>query len=200
LANLALTDAAVIDCITIDANGTVSEVEPEEFESIKGENLIGQKHISDTINSKLFSGFHFIRAVENVYAMDSEMPVFSKDGKILGMVSLMFNQSQFFARVLAPFQPGGNSKIWVSKADDGTILFETDAAQIMLNKSSTLYQGYPDLLNLFDKMSVERSGYGGYEFLDQSHGQTIKNGCFWTTIPGKGTEMRIVLTLEIGRS
>jgi hypothetical protein len=153
--------------------------------------------VNDTINTKRYSGFHFINAVEGFYAIDSEMPVFDKNGIFMGTVSLMFNSSQFFGNVLAAFQPAGNSNIWVSKADDGTILFDTDPTQALLNKSSSLYQDYPELLKLFDRMSIERTGYETYEFLDEAHGETIKKGCYWTTIPNDGTKMRLVLTLEL---
>ena len=197
LSNLTNEDAAVIDCVTIDPNGTVHEVQPASFESVKGVNLLWQEHINDTINTKHYSGFYFINAVEGIRAIDSEMPIFSENGTFLGTVSLMLNNSQFFGRVLAPYQPGGNSKIWMSKADDGTVLYETDSSQMLLNKSSSMYQDYPELLKIFDKMSLERTGYATYEFLDESHGETIKKGCYWTTISNEGTEMRIVLTLEL---
>lgn len=197
LSNLTQADSAVIDCITIDVNGTVREVEPESFASVKGENLRWQKHVNDTLNIRLYLGFYFIDAVEGSYAIDSEMPVFDRNGTLIGTVSLMFNNSQFFERVLAPFQPGGNSKIWVCKADDGTILYETDPSQILLNKSSSIYQEYPEILKLADRMSAERTGYGTYGFLDQSHGEAVEKGCYWATIPNEGTEMRIVLTTQI---
>lgn len=197
LSNLTNADPAVIDCITVGADGTVLEVEPASFESIKGDNLLWQKHVNDTINAKLYSGFYFIESVEGPYGIDSEMPVFDVNGTFLGTVSLMFNGSQFFERVLAPFQPLGDSKMWVSKADDGTILYETDPSQILLNKSSSLYRDFPSLLELMDRMSAERTGYETYEFLDQSHDETIKKGCYWTTIPNQGTEMRLAFTLAI---
>ena len=197
LSRLVLADPSVIDCITIDPAGTVREVEPSSFESIKGVNLKAQEHINNTINTRLFSGFHLIKAVEGVCAIDSEMPVFDRNGIFIGTVSFMFNSSQFFESVLAPLQPGGNSKIWVSKADDATILYDTDPQQILLNKSSPMYQNYPELLVLSDRMNIERTGYGTYMFLDQSHGETIEKGCYWTTIPNKGTQMRLVLTLEL---
>jgi hypothetical protein len=197
LSNLTMVDAAIIDCITIGANGTVREVEPMSFENVKGANLKWQKHVNDTISTRLYSGLHFIKAVEGLYAIDSEMPVFDKNGTFMGMVSLMFNNSQFFGRVLAPFQPSGNSKIWMSEADDGTILYETDPTQVLLNRSSSLYQDYPEILKLFVRMGVERTGYGTYEFFDESHAETIKKGCYWTTIPNRGTEMRLILTLEL---
>lgn len=196
LSKLTLADASVIDCITIDTDGIVREVEPESFEGVKGQSLKEQDQVNDTLASRLYSGFHFIKAVEGLYAIDSEMPVFDQNGSFIGTVSFMFNHSQFFGRVLAPFQPGGNSKIWVSKADDATILYETDPSQILLNISSALYQDYPELLGLFDRMSMERTGFGTYRFLDQSHGETVKKGCYWTTIPNEGSEMRIVLTQE----
>lgn len=197
LSRLVLADPSVIDCITIDPAGIVREVEPSSFESIKGVNLKAQEHINNTINTRLYSGFHLIKAVEGVYAIDSEMPVFDRNGIFIGTVSFMFNSSRFFENVLSPFQPGGNSKIWVSKADDATILYDTDPSQILLNESSPMYQNYPELLVLLDRMSIERTGYGTYEFLDQSHGETIKKGCYWTTIPNQGTQMRLVLTLEL---
>ncbi len=197
LSNLTRADSSVIDCITIDGNGTVREVAPESFESMKGENLLGQQHVNDTLNTRQYSGFHFINAVEGFSAIDAEMPVFDRNGTFIGTVSLLFNSSQFFGRVLAPFQPGGDSKLWVSKADDGTILYETDPSQILLNISSPIYQDYPQLLALLEKMISERTGYGTYEFLDQSHGVTIKKGCYWATIPNKGTDMRLVLTLKL---
>jgi len=158
LSRLVLADPSVIDCITIDPAGTVHEVEPSSFESVKGENLKAQEHINNTINTRLYSGFHFIKAVEGVCAIDSEMPVFDRNGTFIGTVSFMFNSSQFFESVLAPFQPGGNSKIWVSKADDATILYDTDHSQILLNESSPMYQNYPELLVLLDRMSIERTG------------------------------------------
>jgi len=178
LSNLTMEDASVIDCITIDVNGAVREVEPMSFESVKGANLKQQKHVNDTINTKLYSGFHFIKAVEGLYGIDAEMPVFDKNGTFMGTVSLMFNSSMFFESALAAFQPAGNSKIWVSKADDATILFDTDPAQVLLNRSSPLYQNYTQLLRLFDRMSFERTGYETYEFLDESHAETIKKGCY----------------------
>ncbi len=197
LSDLTKVVPSVIDCITIDANGTVREVEPISFESMKGENLKGQEHVNDTINTRMYSGFHFIRAVEGLHAIDSEMPVFDRNGTFMGTVSLMFNSSQFFGSVLEAFQPAGNSNIWVSKADDATILYDTDPTQALFNRSSSLYQDFPELLRLFDRMSVERTGYEAYEFLDESHAGTIKKGCFWTTIPNRGTQMRLVLTLEL---
>jgi hypothetical protein len=197
LSRLMLADPSAIDCITIDPTGAVREVEPSSFESVNGVNLKSQEHINYTINTRLYSGFYLIKAVEGVYAIDSEMPVLDRNGTFIGTVSFLFNNSQFFENVLSPFQPGGNSKIWVSKADDATILYDTDPSQILLNESSPVYQNYPELLELSDRMSVERTGYGTYEFLDQSHGEAIKKGCYWTTIPTHGTQMRIILTLEL---
>jgi hypothetical protein len=197
LLNLTKADTSVIDCVTIDASGIVREVEPTSFKSVKGENLKGQSQVNDTISTGLYSGIHFINAVEGLQAVDSEMPVFDRNGTLIGTVSLLFNSSQFFGKILDPFQPAGNSNIWVSRADDATILFDPDPAQAFFNKSSSLYQDYPELLRLFDRMSFERTGYQTYEFLDEGHSETIKKGCYWTTIPNKGTEMRLVLTLEL---
>jgi hypothetical protein len=197
LSNLTKADTSVIDCITIDANGTVREVEPASFESVKAANLKWQEHVNDTINTRIYSGFYFIKAVEGLHAIDSEMPVFDRNGTFIGTVSLMFNSSQFFGSVLKSFQPAGNSNIWVSKTDDATILFDTDPTQALFNRSSSLYQDYPELLKLFDRMSIERTGYEAYEFLDESHAETIEKGCYWTTIPNRGTQMRLVLTLEL---
>jgi len=197
LLNLTRADPSVIDCVTIDVGGIVREVQPQSFKSVKGENLLGQSQVNDTISTGMYSGIHFINAVEGLQAIDSEMPVFDRNGTLIGTVSLMFNSSQFFGNVLEPFQPAGNSNIWVSLADDATILFDPDPSQAFFNKSSSLYQDYPELLRLFDRMGLERTGYQTYDFLDEAHSKTIKKGCYWTAIPNRGTEMRLVLTLEI---
>lgn len=197
LLNLTRADPSVIDCVTIDSSGIVREVQPQSFDSMKGESLLGQSQVNDTIRTGMYSGIHLINAVEGLQAIDSEMPVFDGNGTLIGTVSLMFNSSQFFGNVLKPFQPSGNSNIWVSRADDATILFDTDPSQAFFNKSSSLYQDYPELLSLFDRMSLERTGYQTYDFLDEAHSKTIKKGCYWTTIPNRGTEMRLVLTLEL---
>ena len=197
LRNLTRADPSVIDCVTIDSSGIVLEVQPESFGSVRGENLMGQSQVNDTINRRMYSGIHLINAVEGLQAIDSEMPVFDRNGTLIGTVSLMFNSSQFFGNVLKPFQPSGNSNIWVSRADDAAILFDTDPSQAFFNKSSSLYQDYPELLSLFHRMSLERTGYQTYDFLDEAHSKTIKKGCYWTTIPNRGMEMRIVLTLEL---
>jgi hypothetical protein len=197
LLNLTKADPSVIDCVTIDASGIVREVQPQSFESMKGENLIGQNQVNDTIRTGMYSGIHLINAVEGWQAIDSEMPVFDGNGTLIGTVSLMFNSSQFFGNVLKPFQPAGNSNIWVSRAEDAAILFDTDPSQALFNKSSSLYQDYPELLSLFDRMSLERTGYQTYDFLDEVHSRTIKKGCYWTAIPNRGMQMRLVLTLEI---
>jgi hypothetical protein len=76
-------------------------------------------------------------------------------------------------------------------------LNDTDPSQLLLNKSSAIYQDYPELFKIFDRMSAERTGYGTYGFFDQPHGETIKKGCYCTTIPNRGTEMRIALTLQL---
>lgn len=197
LLNLTKADPSVIDCVTIDASGIVREVQPQSFESVKGENLMGQSQVNDTIRTGMYSGIHLINAVEGWQAIDSEMPVFDGNGTLIGTVSLMFNSSQFFGNVLKPFQPAGNSNIWVSRAEDAAILFDTDPSQALFNKSSSLYQDYPELLRLFDRMSLERTGYQTYDFLDEVHSRTIKKGCYWTAIPNRGMQMRLVLTLEI---
>jgi hypothetical protein len=200
LSNLTASDSAVVDCITIDPNGTVREVEPAEFDMVKGMNLLWQEQVNYTINTRLWSGFTFIKSVEGMYAIDSEMPVFDRRGSFIGTVSFMFNASQLFGRVLAPFQAGDSSKIWVMAAEDATVLYETDGSQISSNRSSSVYQSYPAILALMERMSAERTGYGTYDFLGQSHMETIRKGCYWTTIPNKGTEMRLVLTLNLDAS
>ena len=47
--------------------------------------------------------------------------------------------------------------------------FFLDIAQ----QTSSIFQDYPDILSLIDRLSVERTGYGTYEFLDKN-GETIK--------------------------
>ncbi|MGB7571937.1 MAG: hypothetical protein WBL87_09295, partial [Methanothrix sp.] len=49
LSKLTAADSSAIDCITIDTDGIVREVEPESFEGVKGQSLKEQDQVNDTL-------------------------------------------------------------------------------------------------------------------------------------------------------
>lgn len=196
LNNLTHTDPSVIDCITIDINGTILAVEPEEYRNITGINLASQEHIHQLLATKLPTGFRSIMSVEGFYAIDCALPVFNEAGDFIGASTVMFNASKFFSRIIGPYQPGGGAKFWVMDTK-GVILYETDSSQIEMSMEDPIFEQFPVLLALSERTMAERSGYGTYEFFDESHQQIIKRGSYWTTTGNLGDEFRLILTVDL---
>lgn len=101
----------MIDCITISPNGTILEVEPKDYQSIKGIDISNQEHIKELLVSKRPTGFHSIKSVEGIYAVDCDAPVFNESGEFIGAASIMINATKFFSQAVGPIQPGRQSQI-----------------------------------------------------------------------------------------
>lgn len=198
LEKLLRMDPSQIDIITVGCNGTVMEVMPDSYQSIKGANIGDQGQIKELFASKVGAGYDFIKTIEGSGALNIAEPVFDEQGQLVGAVSLLINASDLFHRTLAPFQPStGNAKLWIMQAENGRVLYDTDASQIGLTLSDPVYRSFPQLLELGRRVSRERTGFGSYEFFDQDHRKTIKKGVYWTTLANPGVEIRLLLTVEL---
>jgi hypothetical protein len=89
LLNLTRMDPSIIDCITIDPNGIILEVEPKEYQHIKGANISYQDHIKKLLTSKRPLGFEAIEPIEGFYALECGAPVFNEKGEFMGAASMI---------------------------------------------------------------------------------------------------------------
>jgi hypothetical protein len=139
----------------------------------------------------------YIKTTEGFYAVDFAVPVFDEKGCLIGATATMLNATEFLGRILASYQLENGSKIWVMQPY-GLILYETDASQIGLNASENpMFKQSPDLVAVIEKIRMDRSGYGTYEFYNDQHTQKMKKGLYWTTIYHQGEPIRLMLTVEL---
>jgi len=194
LTNLTVVGPWVIDCITFDLNGTIIEVEPEEYRYVAGMSIIDQPHIQQLLSTGRPVGLAYIESVEGLYSMDFDSPIFDEDGRLMGAVSVLVNTTEFFDQVLAPYQPGGPAKIG-ALMPDGTIIYNTDAVQIGRNPfTDPLYAEFSELLTLAKRAETDRTGKGSYEIF----GTTRQ--AFWTTVDYQGREIRLLLSVDVGEN
>jgi hypothetical protein len=194
LTNLTAVGPWVIDCITFDLNGTIIEVEPDEYRYVAGMSIIDQEHIQQLLSTGRPVGLAYIESVEGLYSMDFDSPIFDENMRLVGAVSVLVNSTEFFEAVLAPYQPGGPAKIG-ALMPDGTIIYNTDAEQIGKNPfTDPLYAEFSELLALARRAETERTGKGAYEIFG-----TTRQG-FWTTVDYQGREIRLLLSVDVGEN
>lgn len=180
----------VVDCITVDLDGNIVEVRPAEYQHVEGTSIRDQEHIERLFSTKRPVGLAYIKSVEGFYAMDFASPIFDEEDRFAGAVTVLVNSTELFGQALAPYQPDGRAKIW-AMMPDGTIIYDSEAEQIGRNTfSDPLFQQFPELLAVGERVEMERSGYGAYEIFGTAR------DVFWTTADYQGKEIRLLLSLD----
>jgi len=188
LSNLTGLEPWVVDCITIDLNGTIVEVAPEEYQEVRDTSIRDQEHIERLFSTKRPAGLAYIMSVEGFYAMDFASPIFDEEGKLIGAVTILINSTELFGSALEPYQPGGSANIWVMMPD-GTVIYDTNAEEISRNTfTDPLFQPCSDLLAVAERVKMERSGKGSYEISGTAR------DVFWTTVDYQGEEIWLLLS------
>lgn len=180
----------VVDCITVDGDGVIAEVMPTEYQEVEGTSIGDQEHIKELISTRRPVGLAYIDSVEGVRAMDFASPIFDEEGWFVGAVTVLVNPAELFGAILAPHQPQGGAKIW-AMMPDGTIISDPDADQIGRNTfSDPLFQPFPELLAMAERVEMERSGRGTYKISGTEY------ELLWTTIDYQGREIRLLLSMS----
>ncbi len=180
----------VVDCITVDLNGTIVEVMPEEYQHVSGTSIIDQEHIERLLSTRRPAGLAYIESVEGFRALDFASPIFDEEGRLIGAVTVLVNSTEFLGTVLGPHQSEGSAKIW-AMMPDGTIISDPEAEQIGKNTfTDPIFQPFPDLLAVAGRVEMERTGIGRYEISGTAR------DVFWTTADYQGSEIRILLSVD----
>lgn len=187
-------NAYIIDIITCDTHGVVLAAEPEKYRGIEGVNLTGDAKTDEWILNKVPVMSDTFLTHEGVYGSGYGCPVFAQDGSFLGGVSTLYNAAALMNGTLQPLSAGTGFTWWCMQLN-GTLVYDTDAAQIGLNQlNGPEYIAFPELVTISWVMVNQSSGYGVYHFLKTlASGQTITKECFWTTVGAETIEWRLVL-------
>jgi hypothetical protein len=177
-----------IDCATVDLEGRMVSVMPEEYKKYKGADISDQEQVKQLMTTRkpVLSGI--FRSVEGIHALDIEYPVFSKDEKLAGSVSVLVRSSHFLAPIIESIQEGFNGDVWVIQRDS-RILYRSDEKQI----GSELFMEpvYKFCRELLSAGNPKESGY--WDLTESGHEGTFKRKVFWETVDLYGTEWRIIV-------
>jgi len=187
-------DPYIIDIITVDTHGVVLAAEPEQYRGIEGVNLTGDAKTDEWLLYKVPVMIDTFLAYEGVYGSGYGCSVFAEDGSFLGGVSILYSAAAMLNGTLLPLSAGTGFTWWCMQTN-GTLVYDTDAAQIGLNQLvGPEYVAYPELVAVSWKMVNESSGYGVYHFLRTlDSGQTITKEIFWNTVGAEGIEWRLAV-------
>ena len=196
----------LVEAVTFDIEGRIVVAECDDCEGAEGAqgaDIGGQEHISHVLNTRnpAFSGEFLL--VEGYMGTAIAYPVFSEDGGLLGGISAILEPEDLMDRLVAPhlgYDVTTRSQIidysfWAMDPD-GLILYDRDEGQIgKLLFEDPLYQPFPSLLDLGERIAAERAGHGYYSFQVAEGDETVvTKESYWTTAGLHGRDWRLVLT------
>ena len=182
-----------IDCATIDSAGILRIIEPAEYRPYEGTDVSGQPAVQQLLRtgqsvfSDAFAGF------EGIASVAFASPVFVGGSGLAGAASLQVSPSELCDAIIAPAVAGTQLDSWVMQRD-GLIVYETDPTQIGLNLfTDPLYQPYPELIALGERIAAEPRGVGYYSFLIHGTDTVVKKKAVWDTVALYDNEWRVVI-------
>jgi len=189
----------IVDTCTIDSNGKMVMVEPEEYNKYAGSDISGQEQVIKLLQTRQPVFSHSFKAVEGFYAVDLENPVFSANGELRGSVSALIKPEVLFDKLARPVMDETSfEKVWAMQKD-GRIIYDYDSAEIGTNLfTGPLYQPYTELLTLGKQISERETGCGKYQFLNLGMKEPVKKQACWSSLSLHGTQWSIIVVQVTG--
>jgi polar amino acid transport system substrate-binding protein len=203
LRRLLETNSNLVKAVTFSKEGKIIAAECRGCEGIEGTDISRQEHIAHVLKTKTPTLSKQFLLVEGYNGTALAYPVFSPQGEFLGGISAIIEPDKLLNAVVAPqlhFDTDNRSNItdysfWLMHLD-GLIAYDRDASQIgKYLFEDPLYEPYPSLLALGEKMVAARSGHGYYSFqVTQGNKRVMTKESYWTTAGLHGREWRLVVT------
>jgi|GEM_PF-617296 SagB-type dehydrogenase family enzyme len=195
LGQLCMAHPYAVDCAIVSSEGRMTMVEPQEYRKFEGSDISKQEQVATLRKTKKPVLSDTFRSVEGLAAVDIEYPLFSRENKFIGSVSMLIKPEVFLGSIMGAPTKGLPGDTFVMQRD-GYILYDTGKEQIGKNTfDSPLYKSFPQLLALGKRMTAERSGSGSYEFLEPGLKGPVKKLAHWVTVGLYGGEWRLVVTI-----
>ncbi|MBA7474547.1 hypothetical protein ES707_09901 [subsurface metagenome] len=200
LVNLSATDPSIVDCVAVDAGGTIVAAEPAAYHGAEGADIWGQDHVRHILATKLPIMSEVITVAEGFPAAVIATPIFADDtdgSRFTGFAAVVFRPEDLIANVAGPATNGTSCQVMVVQTD-GRVLYDTDPAQIgRMTFEDPLYADYPDLQDAARRVTAERYGTTVYGFVTDG-GRSVQKEISWTTAGLHGTEWRVAVIREVG--
>ncbi len=203
LGSLLLANSNLIEAVTFSKDGKIIVAECKGCEGGEGADISDQEHIAHVLMTKnpTFSGQFLL--VEGYNGTAIAYPVFSSEGEFIGGISAIIEPEELMNSVVAQtleFNISTRANItdysfWSIQLD-GLIVYDRDESQIgKLLFDDPLYQPFPGLLDLGERIVSERAGHGYYTFqTTEEDERVVTKESYWTTVGLHGREWRIILT------
>jgi hypothetical protein len=186
-----------ISAITFNQNGIVAAAEPKEVHVLIGKDLGDQRIVKEVLEQKIPLMSDLFPLEQGGNASVIEYPVFSREGCLMGAVSLSFSPNEIIAPLARAATEGTDYSIMVAQKD-GRILYDPDPLEVGKETfNESLYADFPEILEFARRYSAEWSGHFTYSFYDTGFEKIVRKEAFWTTIGMHGTEWRLIVIREI---
>ncbi len=206
LRRLLETNSNLVEAVTFNKEGKIIAAECRGCEGGEGADISSQEHIAHVLKTKTPTLSKQFLLAEGYNGTALAYPVFSPQGEFLGGISAIIEPDKLLNAVVAPqlhFNIDNRSNItdysfWLMHLD-GLIAYDRDASQIgKYLFEDPLYEPYPSLLALGEKMIAARSGHGYYSFIvTQGNRKAVTKESYWTTAELHGREWRLIVTKMI---
>ncbi|RQW79801.1 MAG: hypothetical protein EHM14_07370 [Methanothrix sp.] len=187
-----LADSGFNEATIISPQALIVAAEPSAYQDWVGAN-ISDPGWAEFLKSKSPYQTSVFPAVEGYDAVALIHPIFSQAGEFSGALSALIKPGEFMKGIIDPKLSGTPFTAWIMQKD-GLIVYDADPSQegLMLFQDP-IYQPYPSLLEIGQKMVENRSGKGSYYFLNKEHNQNVTKDIYWTTVGLHGFEFRLAL-------
>jgi branched-chain amino acid transport system substrate-binding protein len=193
LNGLLLNRSYAVDACTINRNGKILALEPAAYHEFEGSDISQQEQVIRLFRTQKAVLSQNFRTVEGFEAADLEHPVFSADKQIACSVSVLLKPEIMLGEIVSRTIEGTTFSVMLMQPD-GRVIYDADDKEIGKNTFlDPLYQSYPQLLALAEKVSAKTSGTGHYEFLNTGLNTNVQKEAIWVTFALNGAEWRIVL-------
>ncbi len=201
LAILANSSPYASDAVTISSEGRIAAVMPEQYWGAVGVYVGNESHNQLALRERRPLMTPVFPAAEGFDAVSIRWPVWNKTGSYLGLVSIIVNPQQMLSAQADHALAGTNFTAWAMQTD-GFLIYDRDPSELVGHNLLTdpLFAGYPDLVALAERVSLEPEGSGVYSFTSTEGGPTVQKEAVWGTVGLHGTEWRLLVAREIGPS
>lgn len=196
--DLATYHPAILSAITVDPNGTVRAAAPESARILIGQNIADQDVIAHVLSTREPAMGKYFTLRQGGAGVAIVHPVFSPGGEFLGALSMAFSPSV----LVTPY--AAESATWapftyIVAQPDGVLLYHSNPA--MVGKptfNEPLFEGFPEILELAQRYSTERTGYATFSYYKVGTTELVPKETFWDTVVMKGTEWRVLVVADRG--
>lgn len=193
LEKLYVSTPFLTDCAILDAKGVMITVEPPAAKNLEGTDLNQQEQVKELHANKKPLLSKMFMAVEGIYGIVLQYPIFSSVGELTGSLSAFFKPQAFFSPLADIILKDTKFEVWVVD-DSGNIIYDQDKEEIGKNIfADEMYKSYPDCITFVKKTIDEESGKGTYEFLSKGLSQPVKKEGIWRSVGIYGVKWHIAV-------